>query len=950
MGAFGLPLAVLVLMLGGGVIPVIAARVGRTAAAWSAAAALGISALLLAPHAPAAFAGKATVLRLPWLPEWGLDLAFRFDGLGMLFAVLILGIGELIILYGAYYMPRKDGLGRLFGTLLVFAGAMLGIVLSENLLLLVIFWEITSITSFLLVAYKHDTLEARIAARMALAVTGGGGLALLAGVLLLGRIVGSFELSDVLAARGAVQADPLYLPMLVLVLLGAFTKSAQFPFHFWLPNAMAAPTPISAYLHSATMVKAGIFLLLRLHPALSATNEWFLLVSTTGAVTLAYGAYVALLKHDLKGLLAYSTISHLGLITLLVGMEAPLSTVAAVFHVINHAIFKASLFMAAGIIDHECGTRDMRRINGMFRVMPRTAILGIVAAASMAGVPLLNGFLSKEMFFAEAVEQGALGGYAYALPVFATVAGVLSVAYSIRFIHDVFFNGEPVDLPREPHEPPGWMRLPVGILAALCILVGLLPQVTIGALLHTASAAALAAQPPTYKLEVWHGFNLPLVMSIVAMLGGLLWYLFRQTLYDLHDRYAPNIASPVAFERVFNASVHASRAMLTALDPRALHRYLVYLLAASGALGLLGYFGFGVGASDRALINTVAEPAAHGALLALLFGAFACAILHRRRLVAVAFASVVGLMVSLAFIRFSAPDLALTQLSVEVVTIVLLLLSLRYLPAEAPAETSRGRRIFDISLAGAGGLGVGALAYAMTSRPFDTISHWFTENAYKGGGGTNVVNVILVDFRGFDTLGEIAVLAIAALGAHAVLEGLRLRPFAPSAESEADRHPIMLAMLMRPLLPLALAVGVYILLRGHNLPGGGFIAGLITGVALVLQYLAVGIEVTGARLRLDYLRLFAVGLGLAVGTGLVSMVLGFPFLTSTHGYVPFPFVGDVHLASAMAFDVGVYLVVVASVMLILSELGRLSTREQPPFSLRRTILDVPEAPVERVGT
>jgi multicomponent K+:H+ antiporter subunit A len=935
-----LPLSILVLFAGAALVPLAAARLGRSAAAWSAACVLAASALLLVPLAPRAFAGEAVVFRLAWLPEWGLDLAIRLDGLGLLFAILILGIGQLVLLYGAYYMPRKDGLGRLFGTLMAFAGAMLGIVLSENLLLMVVFWEITSVTSFLLIAYKHDTIEGRIAARMALAVTGGGGLALLAGVLLLGRMAGSFELSAVLAAGDAIRTDPLYPVMLVLVLLGAFTKSAQFPFHFWLPNAMAAPTPVSAYLHSATMVKAGIFLLLRLNPVLSGTELWFLLVSLTGAVTLAYGAYIALLKHDLKGLLAYSTVSHLGLITFLIGMESQLSTVAAVFHVINHATFKASLFMAAGIVDHECGTRDMRRINGMFRVMPHTAVLGMVAAGAMAGVPLLNGFLSKEMFFAEAVEQGALGGYAYVLPAFATFAGILSVAYSIRFVHDVFFNGEPVNLPRVPHEPPGWMRLPVGILAALCLVVGLVPQFAVGGLLWTASAAALGGPPPEYKLVIWHGFNLPLVMSIVAMAGGLAWYLFRGVLFDLHDRHAPNVAGPAAFERVFNAAVAAARAAMALADPRSLRRYTLYLLGAAGALGLAGFLGAGPAALQGSLPAVPADPAAHGALLALLFGAAGCAVLHRQRLVAIAFASVVGLIVSLAFLRFSAPDLALTQLSVEVVTIVLLLLSLRFIPGEAPAEAPRRRRAFDAAVAGAAGLGVGALAYAMMTRPFETISWWFTANAVEGGGGTNVVNVILVDFRGFDTLGEVTVLAVAALGSHALLEGLRLRPHALSAETEADRHPIMLAMLMRPLLPLALAVALYILLRGHNLPGGGFVAGLITGVALILQYLAVGIEPTSARLRVDHMRLFAAGLGLALVTGLASMPLGLPFLTSWHGYVPIPLVGRTHLASAMLFDIGVYLAVVATVLLILSEIGKLSTRERAAAPAAR-----PAAPV-----
>jgi len=718
---------------------------------------------------------------------------------------------------------------------------------------------------------------------------------------------------------------------LVLVLLGAFTKSAQFPFHVWLPNAMAAPTPVSAYLHSATMVKAGVFLLARLYPALSGTETWFLLVSATGAVTLAYGAYVALLQHDLKGLLAYSTVSHLGLITLLIGLETELSAVAAVCHVINHAIFNAALFMAAGIIDHECGTRDMRRINGMARVMPRTAVLGIIAAGAMAGVPLLNGFLSKEMFFAEAVEHPALAGYAYLLPAFATIAGILSVAYSVRFVHDVFFNGEPVDLPRTPHEPAAWMSLPAALLAALCLLVGLLPGATVGGLLQAASTAVLGATPPTYSLKLWHGFNLPLAMSVAALAGGLAWYQFRHALFALEERMAPRLLSPVAFERLLVGAMAASRRLLGVLDSGRLRRSLGYLVLATLALGLYGVLGAGGGMPlAGALPPTPAGPAGWGALAALLVGALGCAAMHRRRVTAVIFASVAGLVVSLAFIRFAAPDLALTQLSVEVVTIVLLLLALRYLPRDVPREAPAGRRARDMLLAAAGGTGAALLAYAMMTRPFATISGWFVANSYEGGGGTNVVNVILVDFRGFDTLGEVTVLAIAALGAQALLSGLRLAPLAPGAASEADRHPVMLAMLMRPLLPLGLVAAFYILLRGHNLPGGGFIAGLITGVVLILQYMAVGIETTSARLRIDHLRLFAAGLGIALVTGLASMAFGVPFLTSTHGYVPIPLVGETHLASALLFDLGIYLAVVATVLLVLSELGRLSQRELRP--------------------
>ncbi|MEY3748094.1 MAG: hypothetical protein RL194_1553, partial [Pseudomonadota bacterium] len=376
--AFLLPLALLT-AFAGVLLPLLAESHGRKPAAIAAGAVMAVSLALLVPLFTLVVSGQTVVVPVEWLPDYGFNLAFRLDGLGMLFAILILGIGLLVVLYAYYYLPDKDKLGRFYAFLLLFMSAMLGIVLSENLLMMVVFWEITSLSSFLLIAYKSEAYESRIAARMALVVTGGGGLALLAGIILLGQVAGSYELSQVIAAADLIKSDPLYPLILTLVLLGAFTKSAQFPFHFWLPNAMAAPTPVSAYLHSATMVKAGVFLLARLYPVLSGTDAWLISVSAIGAITLVYGAYMAMYRDDFKGLLAYSTISHLGLITLLFGLSTPMSVVAGVFHIINHAIFKASLFMAAGIIDHECGTRDMRRVNGLFKLMPITATLAMVA-------------------------------------------------------------------------------------------------------------------------------------------------------------------------------------------------------------------------------------------------------------------------------------------------------------------------------------------------------------------------------------------------------------------------------------------------------------------------------------------------------------------------------------------------------------------------------------------
>ena len=376
------------------------------------------------------FDGQSVMNAWAWVPEIGLNLTFRLDGLSLMFALLITGIGLLIVIYAHFYLAPEDSAAKFYSLMMLFMAAMLGVVLSDNLLLLVVFWELTSLSSFLLVGYWSHRPDARAGARQALAVTGGGGLAMLGGFVLLGQIAGTFELSEMAGRAAEIQADPLFLPALLLILLGCFTKSAQFPFHFWLPDAMAAPTPVSAYLHSATMVKAGVFLLMRMYPVLGGSGYFEAIVTTAGLMTVCFAAFIAIFKHDLKGLLAYSTVSHLGLITFLIGLGSPLAAVAAVFHVLNHATFKAPLFMVAGIVDHETHSRDMRQLGGLWKFMPWTATLAMVAAASMAGVPLTNGFLSKEMYFTEAVVGTAAAGVlAWLVPALVTLAGAFSVAY-----------------------------------------------------------------------------------------------------------------------------------------------------------------------------------------------------------------------------------------------------------------------------------------------------------------------------------------------------------------------------------------------------------------------------------------------------------------------------------------------------------------------------------------
>ncbi|MDO8827194.1 monovalent cation/H+ antiporter subunit A [Methylophaga sp.] len=903
-----------------------ATRYNRLASAWVAGLTTLLTLALLFPSMTFIFAGETIIQQWSWLPSIGFNIAFRLDGLALLFALLILLIGLLVIIYARYYLSAKDSMGRFYAYMLMFMGSMLGIVLSENLLQLVVFWELTSITSFLLISYWQHRQDARQGARMALAVTGGGGLALLGGVLLLGHIVGSYQLTDVLASGDLIKGHDLYLPTLVLILLGVFTKSAQFPFHFWLPHAMAAPTPVSAYLHSATMVKAGIFLLARFFPALSGTPEWVWLVSSAGMITLLLGAYVALFKHDLKGLLAYSTLSHLGLITLLFGFSSELALVAAIFHIINHATFKGSLFMVAGIIDHESGTRDMRKLNGLFKMMPHTAVLAMIAAAAMAGVPLLNGFLSKEMFFEQAISASGTPLAIWTIPALVTLAAIFSVAYSLRFIHDVFFNGEPIDLPKTPHEPPRFMKIPVDILVVLCLLVGIAPMYLISPILTVAVASSLQTAAPEFSLAIWHGFNVPLLMSFIALVLGVAVYTVRHRLFAWNEKGLHSIDGKAVFDWLLRKITRLSKKVTDAFDQTTLQPAVTWVIGGALVLSITTFFQF----NSPLLGNRVMMEADVITFLMsaiLIVASVLTVILHHKRLVALITIGVVGLIVALGFVKFSAPDLALTQLSVEVVTIVLLLLALFFLPQHTPQERSYIRFTRDGVISVSAAVSVFFLTMAVLSRDYSPISNFFIDNAKPGGGGTNVVNVILVDFRGFDTLGEIAVLALAGLCVFAMLEGLKL--VAPSKDVDGlawshDPHPPIMQTLTRLLFPLMLMVAVFIFLRGHNLPGGGFIAGLIASVALISQYLANGIDWTNERLRIDMHRVIWIGLLIATLTGVVSMLIGYPFLTTAFTYLTWPVVGKFEVASAIAFDLGVFLVVVGATVMILVELGKLS--------------------------
>ena len=921
---------ILLLPMLGIMLPLLLSKAGRTATAWGTALTPAAALAVLLQFAPQVFStDPVPVFYASWVPTLGLNLSLHLDGLAFLFCLLILGIGLLVILYARYYLSESDNMGLFYTYLLFFMVAMLGVVLSSNLIQLWLFWELTSISSFLLISFWWHKTEARKGARMALTVTGAGGLALLGALLLIGHVAGTYELREILAMKDVLRNSDLYPYILTLFLFGVFTKSAQFPFHFWLPHAMAAPTPVSAYLHSATMVKAGVFLMARFYPVLAGTEGWFTVVSLTGITTMVMGAYIALFKHDLKGLLAYSTVSHLGLITLLLGLGTDLAAMAALFHIINHAVFKASLFMAAGIIDHESGTRDMRKLNGLWKYMPWTATLAMVAASSMAGVPLLNGFLSKEMLFTETLHQSTLGALSWWIPLLSTVGGALAVAYSLRFMHDVFFNGEPIDLPKTPHEPPRYMRVPVEILVVLCLLVGIFPQFMVGDLLDIASMAVLQDTLPDYNLAVWHGFNFPLLMSGLAVIGGSILYINRRHLFSFQVQFQERDAKYV-FERAVQKLISRATDLHAWMDNGSLQRsmFLLILLALVVSAAPLFNLTSALGTYPETPNNWVV-----GLCAALMVaGTFVTLCWSHRRLVSLISLSIVGLIVSIAFAYFSAPDLALTQLSVEVVSILLFLLALFFLPQRSPVIDSPLTIIVrDFSVAALFGSVIGTLCYAMLTRPLDSISNFFIENSKPGGGGTNVVNVILVDFRGFDTLGEITVLGIAALGIYKLLQQMLV--FMPSADNKGnlwsqERHPFVLAVISQSLLPLALLVSAYIFLRGHNMPGGGFIAGLITAIALIQQYVAHGVVWMKERMPINYIGLIASGLLIATLSGLGSWAFGRNFLTTWFDHFHLPIVGEFELASAMVFDFGVYLTVIGATLLILANLGKLTTSER----------------------
>ena len=852
---------------------------------------------------PAIAAGQAYRVAWPWVPSLSVSLSFYLDGLSLLFALLISAIGALVFLYTGAYASGRRHFARLHVYLGLFMVAMLGLVLADNLITLYVFWELTTLASYLLIGFDHDNAKARDAALQALLITNAGGLALFAGFILLGSVGGSFELSELRANDAAVRAHALYGPILALVLCGAFTKSAQVPFHFWLPSAMAAPTPVSAYLHSATMVKAGVYLLARMHPLLAGTDAWLLALTTVGAVTAVIGSLLALRQTDLKLLLAYSTIMGLGTLVMFLGAEAPIAIAAAMTFLIVHALYKSALFLVAGVVEHAAGTRDLRRLGGLARAMPLTALAACVAALSMAGFPPFLGFVGKELKYEGAL---AIAGGPVAIVVAAVAANAMMVAAAGMITLGPFF-GRRADLPRRPREGPVRMWLGPIVLAFLGLGLGMSTGLTETLLVQPAVIAVLRA-PVAVELALWHGLNLPVLLSALTIVLGIAIYLRRRTICA--SLAALEARLPISGERAHQGALDrlmrlAQRYTLL-LQTGSLTRYLAVVFAT---------FGVAVGAT-LIVKGGIAPPATwpelpgyEWAVVALIAAGTLTTVLTSSRLAAICALSMVGIGLALLFLIYGAPDLAMTQLLVDTLFVVIMAIVLLSLPPLAGATPPGSFHWGHASLALIAGAVLGVLVYGAASAPIDPfVSRFFEARSLSEAHGRNVVNMILVDFRALDTFGEITVLAVAGLAAFALIRPGRARAVGAAGS-------LILRTASRFLVSLILVFSVLLLLRGHDAPGGGFIGGLIAAIAFVLYSIAHGPGEVRRTLRTSPRSVALAGIGVALLAGMAAALAGQPFLSGLWTPLGGTSAEDgIWLGTPLVFDLGVYLVVVGTVL------------------------------------
>jgi multicomponent Na+:H+ antiporter subunit A len=857
--------------------------------------------------APGVVRGDVIRWSYPWAPELGLELSFLLDGLSLLWVLLISGIGALILVFAGEYMAEHPRRGRFLSFMLMFMGSMLGVVLADNLLNLYVFWELTTVTSFLLIGFDGEKEGARAAAWRSMMVTVTGGLGLLAGAILLGQVGGSLEMSSLRDAGDVVREHRLYGWILGLMLLAALTKSAQFPFHFWLPGAMAAPTPVSAYLHSSTMVTAGVYLLARLLPTIGGTQEWMLALTAAGGLSVTLGAVLAIRQVELKRLLVYTTFGALGVMVMLLGMGSAHAVNAAMAFLLAHALYKASLFLIAGTLTRMTGEYDARRLHGLRHAAPVLAAVGVVSAAAMIGLPGFLGFSAKEAALKTLEDDKTW-----------LLRGVLTLGAGSYVLVGLLVGVKPFLGPR-PEEPPRAPRLALLMGPAVCAAAGLLlAQMHQSIASPLVGAAARASHPVAVNpdLSMWHGFNAALALSAAAVVLGLVLYLFweplqrRLAIFDPQERWS--------FERTYDRMQAATEWLAVAhtrvVQNGYLRVYIFITLLTVGAAVMTPLLLFG-GIPKRLSVGPV-HLYETGLIVLTLVGALTAA-LARERLTAIMSLALVGYSVALLFVAMGAPDLAMVQIAIDTMTVIIFALMLYHLP-DFRSLSSKAVKLRDLALcAVVGGSATFLLFGVIGSALGKDVAEFYLANSLPEAKGRNVVNVILVDFRALDTLGEATVIAIAALGVTVLLAEISK---SGQRRSKGRKSPILQtsAQYMTPFIVIFAAV---VLLQGHNVPGGGFLGGLIAAAALALHALAFGRRETVWRLRLDFSTVMGIGLAVMLIAGLAGPALGAPYLTGLWFKEPVTTI-NVSLGTPTLFDAGIALVVVGVVSLLVLRLVR----------------------------
>jgi multicomponent Na+:H+ antiporter subunit A len=876
--------------------------------------------------------GSPAIQDQSWVSGLNLDLRFVVDEFSLLMLAIVSGIGVLVMIYASQYFGNESGLGRFAALLTIFAGAMTGLVSADSLILIFVFWELTSVTSYGLIGFKDTKTAARSAALQALITTGAGGLALLAGLILLRISSGSATLSGL---EGVVVDGSVANWAAVLILIGCFTKSAQVPFHGWLPGAMSAPTPVSAYLHSATMVKAGVFLVARLSPHLAELAPWRPMTLTVGLATMTWGGYRALRQTDLKLMLAYGTVSQLGMMVAVFGAGTPKLLFAGTALLAAHAVFKASLFMVVGIIDHSTHTREISELSGLRAAMPLVAVTSVVGGASMAGIIGLAGFLAKEAAIVGLLDAD-IAGFDLATAVFIG-ASMLTAAYTLRFLWGAFTDTEGVET--DIHRPGSVFVAPAALLMVPTIVFGLVDGWATS--IVRSAATALEQKADVYELILWPGFKTAFILSIVAVTGGAVLFALRQPIEMIQTRLGRSLDATDLFQGGLHGVLQGAARVVAVIQPGSLPIYLAVILLAVVALPLATVVGDIRLPADRVIAESPLQLTVVAAVM-LAAGLLAFA---ERRFAAVLLLGAVGLGSAALFVIQGAPDLALTQLLVETVSVAIYVFVLRHLPARFKAQRVEGADALRLLVAGAVGVTVFALTItAVADREAELVDTRLTALSYPEADGANVVNVTLVDFRGFDTVGESLVLVVAAVGVVSLMRASA--PLAAGATSDRPRRPrakrrrdapaplvlgrpsVVLDTTLNAVFHTVIIFSLYLHFAGHNQPGGGFVAGLVAGAGLVLRVIT-GRESLRSRIAIPAEYILATGVILVTGTALTSLLLGNALLEHHTWEVDLPILGTAKTTSALPFDSGIFMIVVGVIATLIEVLVGEPDRDDP---------------------